>query len=156
VPWLALIIAASWSTYGLFKRRVPLAPFESLTGETIVLLVPAVLVLLVPAAHGAGLASKASTTQMVLVAFTGVATTVPLVMFAGAARRVPFTLLGPMQYIIPSINFVLATLVFHESLDASQLLGFALVWAGLAIFTVDSVRASRAEPNALAAATVAS
>jgi chloramphenicol-sensitive protein RarD len=156
VPWLALIIAASWSTYGLFKRRVPLAPFESLTGETIVLLVPALLVLLVPATHGAGLASEASGTQMVLVALTGVATTVPLVMFAGAARRVPFTLLGPMQYIIPSINFVLATLVFHESLDASQLFGFALVWAGLAIFTVDSVRANRAEPNALATATVVS
>ena len=62
-------------------------------------------------------------------ALTGVATTVPLVMFAGAARRVPFTLLGPMMYIVPSINFLLGTLVYHEAIDASQLLGFALVWA---------------------------
>jgi len=156
IPWIALIIAASWSLYGLFKRQVPLGPFESLTGETLVLLVPACLVLLVPAAHGNGLSAQATGPQMVLVALTGVATTVPLVMFAGAARRVPFTLLGPMLYIVPSINFLLGTLVYHEPIDATQLLGFALVWAGLAIFTVDAVRASRAEPNALEAATVVS
>ena len=77
-------------------------------------------------------------------------------MFAGAARRVPFTLLGPMMYIVPSINFLLGTLVYHEAIDASQLLGFALVWAGLAIFTIDGVRASRAEPSVLQTATVVS
>jgi len=156
IPWIALLIAASWSLYGLFKRQVPLAPFESLTGETLVLVLPALLVLLVPAAHGNGLATQATGPQMVLVALTGVATTVPLVMFAGAARRVPFTLLGPMMYIVPSINFLLGTLVYHEAIDASQLLGFALVWAGLAIFTIDGVRASRTEPSVLQAATVVS
>jgi len=156
IPWIALVIAASWSLYGLCKRQVPLAPFESLTGETLVLLLPALLVLLVPAAHGNGLASQATGAQMVLVALTGVATTVPLVMFAGAARRVPFTLLGPMMYIVPSINFLLGTLVYHEAIDASQLFGFALVWVGLAIFTVDGVRAGRTEPSPLDAATVVS
>jgi chloramphenicol-sensitive protein RarD len=154
IPWIALVIAASWSLYGLFKRQVPLGPFESLTGETLVLLLPAVLVLLVPAAHGNGLADEASGAQMVLVALSGVATTVPLLMFAGAARRIPFTLLGPMLYIVPSINFLLGTLVYHEPLDGSQLLGFALVWVGLVIFTLDGVRASRADAAALETATV--
>ena len=60
------------------------------------------------------------------------------------------------MYIVPSINFLLGTLVYHEAIDASQLLGFALVWAGLAIFTIDGVRASRTEPSTLQAATVVS
>jgi chloramphenicol-sensitive protein RarD len=159
VPWLALIIACSWSFYGLLKRQVPLAPFESLTGETLVLLVPAALILIIPAAAGNGLAEQATSWQMVLVVLSGFATTVPLVMFAGAARRVPFTMLGPMLYIVPTINFLLGVFVYHETLDASQLLGFALVWTGLAIFTADSVRAARAAramPDPLAAASVIS
>jgi chloramphenicol-sensitive protein RarD len=156
VPLVALIIAFSWSFYGLLKRQVPLAPFESLTGETLVLLVPAVMVVAVPAAAGNGLAQQASGWQLLLVALSGVATTVPLVMFAGAARRVPFTLLGPMMYIVPTINFLLGVFLYHETLEASQLLGFALVWIGLAIFTADSVRAARAGSEGRQPATVAS
>ena len=120
------------------------------------LLVPAILVLVIPAAAGNGLAQQATSWQMVLVVLSGFSTTVPLVMFAGAARRVPFTILGPMQYIVPTINFLLGVFVYHETLEASQLLGFALVWIGLAIFTADSVRAARATPDRLAAASVAS
>ncbi len=155
VPWLALIIAASWSLYGLLKRQVPLGPFESLTGETIVLLVPALMILAVPAAVGDGLAEQATSWQLALLALSGLATTVPLVMFAGAARRVPFTLLGPMQYIVPTINFLLGVFVYHETLEPSQLLGFALVWAGLVIFTADSVRGARGGAARIEPATVA-
>jgi chloramphenicol-sensitive protein RarD len=75
-------------------------------------------------------------------------------MFAASARRVPFTLLGPMQYIVPTINFLLGVFVYHEPLAASQVIGFALVWVGLIIFTVDSVRAVRTAPPAPAPATV--
>jgi chloramphenicol-sensitive protein RarD len=146
VPVIAVIIAASWSLYGLLKRRVPLGAFEGLTGETLVLLVPALLVLAAPAVNGTGVAHQASEVQLGLLALSGFATTVPLVMFAGAAKRVPFTLLGPMQYIVPSINFLLAVFVYHESLDGTQLLGFVLVWIGLAIFTADSVHATRRAP----------
>lgn len=156
VPWLALVIACSWSIYGLLKRQVPLGPFESLTGETLLLLVPAVMILIIPAAAGNGLAEQATSWQMVLVVLSGFATTVPLVMFAGAARRVPFTILGPMQYIVPTINFLLGVFVYHETLDASQLLGFVLVWTGLAIFTADGLRAARATPDRLATASVVS
>ena len=75
---------------------------------------------------------------MVLVALSGLATTA-LLMFAGAARHVPFTLLGPMQYIVPTINFLLGVFLYHEPLAASQLIGFVLVWVGLIIFTIDGV-----------------
>lgn len=156
VPWLSLVIAASWSLYGLLKRQIPMGVFEGLTGETLVLLLPALAVLAVPAAGGHGLAQEASTAQLGLVALTGLATAGPLLMFAAAAKRVPFTLLGPMQYLVPTINFFLGVLVYHEPLDGSQLLGFGLVWAGLIIFTVDSVQASRARPDERQPATLVS
>jgi chloramphenicol-sensitive protein RarD len=143
LPVLALILAVCWSLYGLLKRQVPLAPLESMASETAVLVLPALLVLLVPASAGSGLLHEASGYQIGLLVLSGVATTVPLVMFAGAAKRVPFTVLGPMQYTVPTINFLLGTFLYHEELDASRLLGFALVWVGLAIFTVDGWRESR-------------
>jgi chloramphenicol-sensitive protein RarD len=87
--------------------------------------------------------------------FSGLATATPLLMFAGSARRVPFTLLGPMQYIVPTINFLLGVFLYHEPLAASQVAGFALVWIGLIIFTVDSIRAVRTAPAAPVPATVA-
>jgi chloramphenicol-sensitive protein RarD len=155
VPVIALIISASWAFYGLLKRRIPMGAFEGLTGETLLLLLPAVAIVALPAVAGNGLSTQGSTGQMVLVAFSGVATTAPLVMFAAAARRVPFTLLGPMQYIVPTINFLLGAFVFHEQLTTSQVVGFALVWVGLVIFTVDGVRAARTASLAAAPATVA-
>ena len=93
---------------------------------------------------------------MVLVALSGVATTIPLLMFAGAARRVPFTLLGPMQYIVPTINFLLGVLpVPRATRRPARCSGFALVWIGLIIFTVDGIRAARTEPAVRVPATVA-
>jgi chloramphenicol-sensitive protein RarD len=154
VPVIALIISASWAFYGLLKRRIPMGAFEGLTGETLLLLPPALAIVALPALAGHGLATQGSTGQMVLVALSGLATTVPLLMFAASARRVPFTLLGPMQYIVPTINFLLGVFVYHEPLAASQVIGFALVWVGLIIFTVDSVRAVRTAPPAPAPATV--
>ena len=154
VPLIALIIAASWAFYGLLKRRVPMGVYEGLTGETIVLLLPAVAVVALPAFAGHGLSTQGSTGQMVLVALSGLATTAPLLMFAGAARRVPFTLLGPMQYIVPTINFLLGVFVYHEPLAASQLVGFVLVWVGLIIFTIDGVRSVRTAAEETVPATV--
>jgi chloramphenicol-sensitive protein RarD len=143
VPVVALIIAASWSLYGLMKRRVPLPAIESLTGETMVLLVPAIAVLVIPAAAGDGLTHQATGGQLALLTLSGVATCVPLLMFAAAAKRVPFTILGPIQYVVPSINFLLGVFVYHEPVDGRVLFGFALVWVGLVVFTLDAVRGSR-------------
>ena len=154
VPLIALIIAASWAFYGLLKRRVPMGVYEGLTGETIVLLLPAVAVVALPAFAGHGLSTQGSTGQMVLVALSGLATTAPLLMFAAAARHVPFTLLGPMQYIVPTINFLLGVFLYHEPLAASQLVGFVLVWVVLIIFTIDGVRSMRTAPAEVVPATV--
>ena len=139
VPWIALVLAVSWSVYGGLKKRVPLTAVESMSAETFVVLVPAIIVVLVLAGRADSIPSTASGADLVLVLLTGVATVVPLTMFAWAAQRVPLTLLGPMQYLIPSINFLLGWLVYDEALPVSRVAGFVLVWVGLVILTVGTV-----------------
>jgi chloramphenicol-sensitive protein RarD len=138
-PWIALVIAASWSLYGLLKRQVPLSPIESLAGETFILLVPAVVLVAAMSGAADSIPSSATAGHWVLVALTGVVTAVPLLLFAVAAQRVPFTLLGALQYLVPSINLVLGWLVYHESMPADRLVGFALVWVALVAVAMDKV-----------------
>ena len=140
VPSIALILATTWSAYGGLKKRVPLTPIESMSAETFVVLVPAIVTALVLAGRAGSIPTTATTGELILVVLTGVATVVPLMLFAWAAHRVPLTLLGPMQYLIPTINFLLGWLVYHEDLPMSRLAGFALVWIGLIVMTVDTVQ----------------
>ena len=146
VPWLALGLALTWTTYGWLKRLVPLHPIESLAGETAVVFVPALVLVLVHQSSGHGVLSTGSTTEIVLLLLSGIATAVPLMMFAYAAKRVPFTILGPMNYLVPSINFLLGVLAYHEHLTAARLVGFCLVWVALVIMTIDMLRRPRLAP----------
>jgi chloramphenicol-sensitive protein RarD len=75
----------------------------------------------------------------VLVGFTGIVTAVPLLLFAYAAQRVPFTLLGALQYLVPTINLVLGWAVYHEAMPVDRIIGFALVWVGLALVALDQI-----------------
>jgi chloramphenicol-sensitive protein RarD len=143
VPWLALVIATTWVAYGYLKKHVPLTPVESMAAESFIVLGPAILVVVTFAGHSNSIPNTASTTQLVLVLCSGVATIIPLTLFAFAAQRVPLTVIGPLNYINPSINFCLGWLLFHESLPPSRVVGFALVWVGLAIATIDAARRSR-------------
>jgi chloramphenicol-sensitive protein RarD len=139
VPWIALVLASTWSVYGVLKKRVPLSATESMSAETLVVLVPAIAMVVATAGRADSVPSTASAGELVLVALTGVATVVPLMLFARAAHRVPLTILGPMQYLIPSINFLLGWLVYDEALPPSRVAGFALVWCGLLVMTVGTV-----------------
>jgi chloramphenicol-sensitive protein RarD len=144
VPWLAIVLAVSWSLYGGLKKRVPLTPVESMAIESWVVVVPALVLAVALAGRPGSIPNTATWWEVLLVVFTGVATVVPLMLFAAAAQRVPLTTLGPLQYLIPTINFVLGWLVFDEALPSERLVGFALVWVGLALITVDTVRTARA------------
>jgi chloramphenicol-sensitive protein RarD len=143
VPWLALSIAGSWTAYVYLKRGVPLSPVESMAAESFVLLAPAAVVLALVAGRSGSVLDAATGWQMVMVAGLGVITVAPLMGLAFAAQRVPLTLLGPMQYSVPTINFLLGWLVYDESLPPSRVVGFALVWIGLAVITVDTVQRTR-------------
>lgn len=142
-PVYALVIAASWTTYGYLKRRITLSPPESLTAETIVLLVPAIALVAWHARLADSVPRSADAGEWVLIALVGVVTAVPLMMFAYAAQRIPMTVIGPMQYSVPVINFLLGWLVFDETLTTSRFVGFALIWVALVVLSVDTLRRAR-------------
>jgi chloramphenicol-sensitive protein RarD len=148
VPVIALVLATTWSVYGLLKRQVPLDAFQSLTGETLVVLLPAIALVVMGASADDSVPATASGGDWVLVLMTGLITVVPLVLFAVAAPRVPFTLLGPMQYVVPTINFLLGWLVFDEPMPPSRVLGFLLVWVALGVMTADMLRQAHAARTA--------
>jgi chloramphenicol-sensitive protein RarD len=145
VPWLALIIGATWVLYGYLKKHVSLTPIESMAAESFIVFVPAMIAVSVLAGDATSIPHTATTGQFVLILCSGLATIVPLTLFAFAAQRVPLTVIGPLNYIIPTINFCLGWLVFHEDLPPSRVVGFAFVWVGLAIATVDAARRSRSK-----------
>jgi chloramphenicol-sensitive protein RarD len=140
VPWIALILAGTWSIYGWLKREIPLTPLESMSAESFVVLVPAIVTVTILAGQPDSIPATATSGDWVLVALAGAATVVPLMLFAWAAPRVPMTVLGPMQYMVPSINFMLGWTVYGEALPPERVAGFALVWAGLIIMAGASLR----------------
>lgn len=142
-PWIALGIAATWSVYGLAKRRVPLSPVESLTGETLVLVLPAIGVIAWSASRPEGVVAQAGAIDWLFIAGTGVVTAVPLLLFSVAARSVPFTVLGPLNYLVPLINFALGWAVYGEPVPAARFAGFVLVWLALVAITIETVGRAR-------------
>ncbi len=142
-PWISLVIAGSWSLYGLAKRRVPLGAVDSLAGETFVLFVPAVLALIAFSIEAGSVVQSADTADWFLVLGTGVVTAVPLMLFAAAAQSIPFTLLGPLNLLVPVINFGLGWLLYDESVPLDRLIGFSVVWVALLVVMWDRVSMHR-------------
>ena len=139
-PVLALLIATTWSVYGLLKRQIPLGAIESLAGETFLLTLPALVYAVVAARAADSIPATAGPGDWALLSLTGVVTAVPLSLFAVAAQRVPFTILGPLQYLVPTITLLLGWLVYDEPLPADRLVGFVIVWLGLVLVALDHLR----------------
>jgi chloramphenicol-sensitive protein RarD len=143
LPYIALVLAASFGSYSLVKKRLSLPPAEGLFVESAVLALPAGAYLIYLNATGGarfGHVSSAHTTLMVL---AGVATAIPLLLFAASANRVPLAGLGILQYVAPILQLACGVLLFHEPMPPARLAGFALVWTALVVFTVDGIRAAR-------------
>lgn len=138
-PWISLVLAASFGSYGLVRK---LARVDSLVGsavETAVVAPVAAIYLIVLAAHGGGGLGHASVTTQLLLASTGVVTALPLLLFNSAARRLPLSTLGFLQYLAPTGQFILAV-IYGEPFAPEQWLAFGLIWVGLAIFSLDLIR----------------
>jgi chloramphenicol-sensitive protein RarD len=143
LPWRALLIATSWSCYGYLKKQVKLTSLESLSGEVVALVLPAFVLVLITFNRTDSVPNTANLAEWILVLLTGLMTALPLLMFGAASRRVRLSVLGPMQYLVPTFNFLLGWLAYNEELNTTKLLGFAFVWVGLAIFFVDSAKATK-------------
>ncbi len=140
LPYIALILAASFGTYSLVKKRMSLPPAEGLFVESSVLALPALGYVAWLTAAGDAHFGHVSTTHTVLMIFSGLATALPLLLFAGAANRVPMVGIGILQYVAPIIQLAVGLLIYHEPMPPARLAGFALVWVALIVFTVDAVR----------------
>ncbi len=140
--WISLTLAMSFGLYGLLRKIVAVTPAIGLTIETMVLL-PAALGWLAHQGAAGTLALASGTGTAALLAGTGVLTTVPLLLFAFAARRIRLGTLGLLQYLSPSLQFVIGALLFGERLSTERLLCFIAIWAALLLYATDSLRLAR-------------
>jgi chloramphenicol-sensitive protein RarD len=142
-PWIALLLAFSFATYGLIKKTAAVGAVEGLAVETAVLLPLAAGYLGYLVATGTSTFGTEGAGHAGMLATTGLVTAVPLLLFASAATRVSLTTLGLLQYLAPTMQFLLGVLVLGEPLPPVKLAGFVLVWSALALFTADLARHHR-------------
>lgn len=142
-PWISLVLAFSFATYGLMKKKVNMGGLESLTAETAVVFVPALGYLLWLGARGESTFTSGGVGHAALLASAGLVTAVPLVLFGAAAIRVPLSTLGLLQYLAPVFQFALGIVYFHEAMPPERWAGFALVWLALTLLTWDAFRTAR-------------
>jgi chloramphenicol-sensitive protein RarD len=149
--WISLTLACSFALYGFFRKVAPVESLEGLSIETAFLAPIALGWILWLEGTGQGkLTSDPVTTILIMLA--GAATAIPLLLFTAAAKRLPYSTLGFLQYIAPSIQFLIAVLLFGEELTTAHALCFGAIWAALVIFAVDGVLNGRAAARARRAA----
>ncbi|OON59462.1 EamA family transporter [Massilia sp. KIM] len=135
VPWIALFLAASFGGYGLLRKTAALGALEGLSFETMVLFPVAAAYIgwLTYTGENAFVNTPSDTTRLLLIA-AGPITAIPLLLFATGARKIPLSILGLLQYLSPSIQFLLGVWLFHEAFNAERLIGFVLIWAALLLY----------------------
>lgn len=143
IPWIALTLPFSFGCYGLLKKKADVPPFESLAFETAVLLLPATAYVLWLSVSGASTLATEGWVHGMLLVGLGVVTALPLLLFGAAATSIPLVTLGLLQYIAPTLQFLIGVLLLDEPMPANRWYGFILVWIALAIFTADSWRRTR-------------
>lgn len=142
VPWLSLTLAFSFGLYGYVKKVIPLRPTESLTAESMVLTPFAVAFLVLIQVDGTSTLTNQGAWHIALLAACGLVTIVPLVAFGVAAQLLPLTTIGFLQYLTPTLQFLLGVLVFQENMPGTRWAGFVVIWLALIIYSIDAARQS--------------
>jgi chloramphenicol-sensitive protein RarD len=145
LPWIALSLAFSFGFYGLVKKTSPLGSLFGLTLETGLVFLPALGYLVYVQIVGQGAFGHSGVVPDLLMVGTGIVTAIPLLMFASAARRIPLTMVGIMQYIAPTMQFLLGVLIYKEPFTTTRLIGFSLVWIALVVFWVEGFLARKVQ-----------
>jgi chloramphenicol-sensitive protein RarD len=146
LPWISLVLAFSFGTYGLLRKIAPVGALIGLTVETLLLapLAGGYLVWAEARGRAAFLSGRPGIDALLL--FAGPVTAVPLLCFAAATRRLPLSTIGFLQYVSPTLQFLLAVTVYGEPFDRARAGAFACIWAAVALFALDSVRRRAPEP----------
>mgnify|MGYP001030623752 FL=1 len=143
LPWIALVLAFTFGLYGLIKKIAPLNSLHSLALETALLFVPSLAYLLWAEAQGSGAFGHASIGTTLLLVFTGVVTALPLLLFGAGARLIPLSLIGLLQYLAPTLQFLIGVLIYGEPFTRERMIGFGIIWVALVIYTLEGVLAKQ-------------
>ncbi len=154
LPWIALVLAFSFGTYGLLKKQAGVAALESLTIETVVLAPIALLYLVWLGVQGDSSFLRHGAGHGALFLTTGVVTVIPLLFFGAAAIRLPLVTIGLLQYLAPVLQFLLGVFWYDESMPAARWIGFTLVWIALMLFTLEALQHRRRHLRLLGESTV--
>ena len=152
LPWIALALAFTFGMYGLIKKIAPLGALHGLSLETGILFIPAVIYLLYAENQASGAFGHLGITITILLVLVGVVTALPLLLFGYAARTIPLTLLGILQYIAPTFQFLLGVYLYQEPFTVTRLVGFIFIWLALLIFTLEGVYTRRKQIASASAA----
>jgi chloramphenicol-sensitive protein RarD len=139
LPWVALVLAATFGAYGLLRKTASLGALEGLTMETLLMFPAACAYLGWQYMGGSDAFTGAPLSAQLLLAAAGPITAIPLLMFAAGARRIPLSLLGLLQYIAPTLQFLLGVVLYHEPFGGARLVGFVLIWSGLAVYSLEGL-----------------
>ena len=153
LPWIALLLATSFGLYGLVKKIAPLGSLHGLVIETGVLFLPALGYLLFEETLGVGAFGHTGVPTVVLLVLIGGVTAVPLLLFASGMRSVPMSTMGLLQYISPTLQFLIGVFLYGEAFTPARLVGFSIIWLALILFSTENIFSRR--KAALTAAAVA-
>ncbi|MCP5098990.1 MAG: EamA family transporter RarD [Chloroflexi bacterium] len=143
LPWIALTLAFSFGTYGLLRKTATLNSLEGLSFETAVLFPLALGYLLYLSFTNQATSSEAGAATIALLVVSGVVTAVPLLLFAAGARRIPLSTLGILQYMAPTIQFLLGVFLYNEPFTQQNFYGFSLIWLALVVYSVEGMSNGR-------------
>lgn len=139
LPWIGLGLAASFGLYGLLRKTAALGALEGLSIETLIIFPVALGFLLIPGSGSSHSMGGASLTITLLLMAAGPVTAIPLLLFAHGARRIPLSVLGILQYIGPTIQFLLGVWLYHEPFGGNKLIGFSIIWSALALYSAEGL-----------------
>jgi chloramphenicol-sensitive protein RarD len=139
LPWISLALAITFGLYGLIKKTAPLESMHGFSLETLVLFLPALGYLIYRNASGIGAFSHQGSLITVLLALAGPVTSVPLLMFGYSARKIPLSMLGFIQYITPTMQFLLGVFVYFEPFPQARLVGFCIIWLALLVYSLEGL-----------------
>jgi len=140
LPWVSLALAATWCVYAFLKKTLPIGPAQGFLLEVIILSVPAMACVVWFHATGNGHFFDRGGLEALVLMGCGLVTAVPLILYANAAKRLTLSTIGVMQYIGPTLIFLLAVFVFKEPFSSTKLLAFSLIWVGLALYVGSILR----------------
>ena len=146
LPWVSIVLAVSWGFYALFKKTLPIGPAQGFFLEVLILAVPSLAYVIWLQSTGAGHFGNRNWSDVWLLMGAGLVTAIPLILYANGAKLLRLSTIGIMQYIAPTLIFLVAVFVFREPFSNETAVAFVLIWSGLVLYTWSMLADARSRP----------